>query len=296
MLNRMSWEAPRLSSAVNSFKAGLIGELIAKPKLKKPSAKVKTAAISASDVLIALNASEVSRRTYHDVTERQPSIKQRDYITLSFLVAAAHVAIFWIYVHSDHHTSVVKPKKTEVQVEFFKPEVPPPPPKVEPPPPPKVPPKVQAQPPKPTPALRTPPAEQNITASDMTVKENTEAPRTSEPVAAEPAPAAVVAPPPPPKEEPITEASGYAGYMKNPAPEYPAAALRQGLEGKVVLRVRVLANGTAGNVEVKQSSGKRVLDDAAIAAVKGWVFAPAKRGNTPIDGWATVPLEFKISQ
>lgn len=287
-----------MSSAVNSFKAGLIGDVVIHPKSKKSPAKAKTAAISANDVLLALNASETNRRAYHDVTERQPTLKQRDYLTLSFLVAAAHVAIFWVYVHTDHHPSVVKPNKTEVQVEFFKPEVPPPPPKVEPPPPPKVPPKVQAQPPKPTPALRTPPAEQNITASDMTVKENTEAPRVSEPVAAEPAPTPVVAapPPPPPKEEPVTEASGYAGYMKNPAPEYPAAALRQGLEGKVILRVRVLANGTPGNVEVKQSSGKRLLDDAAIAAVKGWVFAPAKRGSTPIDGWATVPLEFRISQ
>jgi protein TonB len=160
-------------------------------------------------------------------------------------------------------------------------------------------PKVQASPPKAVPALRTPPAEQNITANDMTVKENTEAPHVSTPVVADPAPAPVVAPPPPPpppKEEPITEATGYAGYMKNPAPEYPAQALRLGLEGKVVLRVRVLANGTPGSVEVKQSSGKRILDDAAIAAVKGWAFSPSKRGSTPIDGWATVPLEFKISQ
>lgn len=94
----------------------------------------------------------------------------------------------------------------------------------------------------------------------------------------------------------MTEATGYAGYLQNPAPGYPAAAQRQGWEGKVVLKVRVLANGSASSVEVVKSSGRKLLDEAAISAVKGWVFSPSKRGSTPIDGWATVPIEFKLAQ
>ncbi len=33
---------------------------------------------------------------------------------------------------------------------------------------------------------------------------------------------------------------GRAGYLNNPAPDYPAPAVRQGWQGTVLLRVRVL--------------------------------------------------------
>ncbi len=290
-------------NAAPTFTASLLGDIHAQAANTSDAsvsvAKLDKHAAIVSTVLNVLNEAwspSSALRKYRDVTEKQPSVTKRDYWSLSLLVGALHLAAFWVYVHTDHHSSEIKPEKTEVEVEFFKPEIPPPPPKVEPPPPPKVPPKVQPQePPRPTPALRTPVAEQNIQADDMTVKENTEAPRSTGPVVAEaPPPSPPPAPPAPPKEEPITEAVGYAGYLKNPVPDYPPQAQRQGWEGKVILRVRVLANGTVGGVEVKQSSGRRILDEAAANTVKSWMFSPTKRGNTPIDGWATVPIEFKL--
>lgn len=210
--------------------------------------------------------------------------------SIVLLVIGAHIVGVAAYLHAQH-TPIVIPKKKEVVIEFVKPVVPEQ--KIEPPPPPP-PPKVERkpQPAKPVPALKTQPAEQDIRPDDMTVQENTTAQHTLEPVAAAPTPPAT----PAPKEEPVTEATGYAGYLNNPPPEYPAFAQRQGWEGKVILRVRVLANGKAGGVEVKQSSGRKTLDEAAQEVVKTWVFAPAKRGNTPIDGWATVPIEFRLGK
>jgi protein TonB len=167
---------------------------------------------------------------------------------------------------------------------------------VEPPPPKRVPPPKAVEPPKSVPpppaALRTQAAEAPQ-ANTMTVAENLSAPITSGPVAAIPTP-----PPAPPArvEEPVTEPTGYAGYLNNPAPVYPKAAQRLGMQGRVLLRVRVLASGQVGAVEVKQSSGKAMLDEAALTAVKGWTFAPAKRGNTAIDAWAQVPIDFKLAQ
>jgi protein TonB len=64
----------------------------------------------------------------------------------------------------------------------------------------------------------------------------------------------------------------------------------------VLLRVRVLASGAVDTIEIKQSSGRRLLDDEAVQTVKRWSFAPARRGDTPIDGWATVPIEFVLDQ
>ncbi len=93
----------------------------------------------------------------------------------------------------------------------------------------------------------------------------------------------------------MTEPRGFAGYKNNPAPDYPAQAQDRGMQGQVILKVHVLASGHADNVTVAKSSGFRILDDAAVKAVLAWSFDPAKRGQTPIDGWVKVPLNFKLS-
>jgi protein TonB len=67
------------------------------------------------------------------------------------------------------------------------------------------------------------------------------------------------------------------------------------LQGTVLLRVHVLPDGHADSVEVRQSSGARALDEAALEAVRHWTFVPAMRGKTALAGWATVPIEFKLS-
>ena len=223
-------------------------------------------------------------------------IPRNKLLALIAVVVVAHIIGLTGFIHALHQPSIVKPKKTEVIVEFIKPEVIPPP-VIEPPkPPPPPPPKVQrANPPpqaaKPA-ALRTAPADQHIAPSDIVVQENTTAAKTSGPVVAEPTPEP--APPPVIKEEPLVEAKGGVGHLNNPSPEYPDFAADQGLEGTVVLRVKVLPNGKPGEVKVKKSSGHGILDDAAVAAAKRWAFTPAKRGNTPVEGWAIFPVEFKL--
>ena len=213
-------------------------------------------------------------------------------------IIGLHVAVISLYANRDQ-TPIVPIKKHEVAIEFIKPEIePPPPPPIEPPkpPPPKPPPpKVQKVTPPP-PALKTPVASENIAPDDIVVQENTEAEVSKEPVVAAEEPASPAPPPPPVVEEPITEASAKAGYLKNPPPEYPSRATQMGWSGTVILRVKVSADGTAQSVSVKKSSGHKVLDDSAVTAVKKWTFVPSKRGSTPIDGWATVPIIFNSEQ
>jgi protein TonB len=84
--------------------------------------------------------------------------------------------------------------------------------------------------------------------------------------------------------------------MNNPAPNYPPQAIRQNWQGITELRVRVLANGKAESVAIKKSSGKKLLDDEAIRTVKLWLFTPAKQGDTAVDGWVTVPIDFSLEQ
>ncbi|MEC5320148.1 energy transducer TonB [Brenneria populi subsp. brevivirga] len=103
-----------------------------------------------------------------------------------------------------------------------------------------------------------------------------------------PAPARLAA------EDAITPASASASHLNNSAPRYPALALKRKWEGTVQLQVRVLANGQPGEIRILRSSGRDILDQAAVAAVRKWSFVPAQRGAVPLDSWATFPLSFKL--
>jgi len=79
-------------------------------------------------------------------------------------------------------------------------------------------------------------------------------------------------------------------------PVYPAAARQSGLEGTVVLRVEILANGRPGEITVSRSTGHTILDEAAIAAVEKWQFVPAKdrsSGRT-VACTTTLPVSFRL--
>lgn len=107
------------------------------------------------------------------------------------------------------------------------------------------------------------------------------------------APAKAAPAPSKPQQEKFTPASG-ANYGYNPKPKYPSIARSRGWEGKVVLNVRVSASGNVEGVSVSSSSGHDVLDDAAVAAVEGWRFVPAKRGDTAVASTVHVPINFKL--
>ena len=63
--------------------------------------------------------------------------------------------------------------------------------------------------------------------------------------------------------------------LSNPSPLYPKVAHRLGQEGVVVLTIRVSAAGRVIDVHVKDGSGYRLLDRAAVDAVSEWRFYPA---------------------
>lgn len=224
----------------------------------------------------------------------EPQIR-RETVGLVVLALAIHAGVAWSLLN---RTDTPRTPKLSQEMELIRalPEIKPEPPKLVPPPPKKIePPKALVQPKPsaaPPPALRTAAATPEAPAPNtLTMAENLTAAKTTGPVIA----AAPELAPAPKVEEPVTEANGSAAYLNNPPPSYPKAAQRLGLQGRVLLRVQVLASGQVGAIEVKQSSGKTQLDDAALTAVKAWVFTPSKRGKTPIDGWTHVPIEFRIA-
>lgn len=94
---------------------------------------------------------------------------------------------------------------------------------------------------------------------------------------------------------PFVEPRFDAAYLANPRPSYPPVSRRLGEQGKVILRVRVGADGSPRRVELEQSSGYPRLDRAARDAVERWKFVPARRGDTPVEATVLVPIAFSLS-
>jgi protein TonB len=231
------------------------------------------------------------------------------------LIAASvliHGAIWWYMQTAKADTPEVAPQVPEMTVELSSPTPPtpePPPPEPPPPPPPPPPPEPEQPvedpdavkpPPKPVekPKVEKPkPVKKPEPVKKPTPPAPPVPPAASTPAPAAPAPTPAPAAPAAPAA-PVKESAAISGLasLGNPPPEYPGAALRKGMEGRVILRIKVLPNGRAGSVEVTKSSGKQVLDDAAVETVRNWKFIPAKRGDTPIEGFATQTIDFKLPE
>ena len=75
-------------------------------------------------------------------------------------------------------------------------------------------------------------------------------------------------------------------------PTYPEAARQQGIQGAVLLDVRIGRDG--GIQDVKVVSGQSLLADAAIAAVKQWRFRPRVQSGKPVEMQTRVTLNFRL--
>jgi len=123
-----------------------------------------------------------------------------------------------------------------------------------------------------------------------------------------PAPVAELTPPPAPVLRAATAPSALvaaerivapeyrAAYLQNTPPRYPASARRSGEQGTVYLHVLVTVDGRAAQVEVERSSGSKVLDRAALDAVRGWRFVPARRGVQPVEKWVGIPITYQLEE
>ena len=83
-------------------------------------------------------------------------------------------------------------------------------------------------------------------------------------------------------------------YRENPVPEYPLIARKRGYQGTVVLEVLVNREGRVKELTLSASSGYSVLDQAALASVRTWLFEPGMRGGEKVDMWVKVPVRFRL--
>lgn len=108
-------------------------------------------------------------------------------------------------------------------------------------------------------------------------------------------PAPPPAPPAPSAPAPSYGATEDSSYRRAKPPRYPPQAMRRREEGEVLLRVLVGTDGRPVQIEVERSSRSRLLDQAAIQAVREWVFNPGMKEGVPVQSWVIVPIKFSLS-
>jgi protein TonB len=94
----------------------------------------------------------------------------------------------------------------------------------------------------------------------------------------------------------VSDHAAIANPQTHTAPPYPTMARRLGAQGKVTLRLTVLADGRVDKAEVVTSSGRQDLDQAAAEWVTGhWTYRPAVRDGAPAASQVMAAIQFNLN-
>ncbi len=82
--------------------------------------------------------------------------------------------------------------------------------------------------------------------------------------------------------------------IRHTPPEYPVMASRMGTSGKVLLGVRIGADGRVIGIQVL--SGPSLLSSSAVAAVRSWVYEPTLVNGVPAEVLTEVEVNFTLKK
>lgn len=192
------------------------------------------------------------------------------------IIALLHLGFFWVLTSGLSKTFTIFPPPTSAYIDIESSKPPP-----EPAPP------IDVKMPRQDLVLHVP-APQVPPQDDTPVQDFRRV--TTDPVAPDPVPDTVERTVPQPVEiEPAIDPR--RGLSE---PTYPSSAIRDNVEGTVVLSVQVLENGRVGAVRIDTSSGDRRLDEAAVREARHWRLLPGTRDGVPVVLWKQVPITFQL--
>ncbi len=108
-------------------------------------------------------------------------------------------------------------------------------------------------------------------------------------------PVAALPPPPAPVERKPVRAGGKIQHPRrivSVAPVYPTIAQQARVEGTVEIEALIGEDGKVRNAKV--ITGKAMLTDAALTAVRQWVFTPTRLNGEPVAVIMTVTVVFSL--
>jgi TonB family protein len=96
------------------------------------------------------------------------------------------------------------------------------------------------------------------------------------------------------KLSPVTVSAGVAGglLVRRIAPEYPSIARTARVSGRVVLAASISKSGRVQNLQVV--SGPPMLRQAALDAVRNWLYKPYLLNNQPTEVQTTIDVDFNL--
>jgi protein TonB len=103
----------------------------------------------------------------------------------------------------------------------------------------------------------------------------------------------------PPSEDELPKLGEYVYVEELPeavtkvSPDYPDLARSANVDGTVLVQALVGKDGRVKDAKVVKSIA--MLDAAAVAAVRQWVFKPALSNNKPVAVWVAVPVKFTLN-
>ncbi len=80
----------------------------------------------------------------------------------------------------------------------------------------------------------------------------------------------------------------------SPKPEYPTLAKNAGVQGLVILQVRMKSDGSVAVEKVLEGQGQPTLVDAATDAIRRWRGKPAQINGKSVEVVSTVSFEFQL--
>jgi TonB family protein len=80
-----------------------------------------------------------------------------------------------------------------------------------------------------------------------------------------------------------------------PKPVYPEQAKNDGIQGDILTKVLVGADGTIEKALIQESSSFEILDNAALEAVQAAEFKPARHEDKPVRVWVMIPIRFTLT-
>jgi protein TonB len=87
-----------------------------------------------------------------------------------------------------------------------------------------------------------------------------------------------------------------AALLESPSPSYPLASRRLNEEGTVTVRIHVAPDGAVAEVQLVESCGFSRLDEAAVEALRSWLFRPATRDGAAVEWWILHRVTFRLQK
>lgn len=93
---------------------------------------------------------------------------------------------------------------------------------------------------------------------------------------------------------PVSVSNLNTNLIQGTPPAYPRSSRRKREQGTVVLKLVIKEDGRVANAAIHKSSGFSALDDAALAAVRGWRWSPTIREGQKVQITGLVQIPFVL--